>query len=372
MIDFTIFYNSTGLSYFDSSHIIMIIIALIIMYIGIQKRYDALTLIPISFGMLFANIPGVDQMFQSINYEGTILNIFKQGLTNGIYPALIFIGIGAMTDFTSLIANPKLMFIGFAAQIGIFTAFMGALLLGFTIYDSATISVLGSGNAPVILFLTSQLNMQLMAIIGLTIYLLIAFVPIFQPPIIKLMTTPKERAIQMKEPRMVSQKERMVYPIIGFIITSLIAPAGAIFLGMFFLGNLLRECSIVKQLATTFRTVMIDICTILIGLCIGAMASGLVILNKESYFILFLGIFAFILATASGIIGAKFLNLFLSDKINPVIGAAGVSVIPGSAKLVDKIGRENNTLLLEHAMAPSVAGVIGSTVVAGVILGMLG
>ena len=372
MTDLTIFYNTTGFAYFELSNIIMILISLVILYIGFQKRSESIALIPIGFGMLFANIPGISNVMQDIYSDFSILNYFNAGLTSGIYPALILLGIGAMTDFSSIIANPKMLVIGFAVQIAIFTTFVCALLFGFSSYDSAAIGMLSSVNIPVAIFLTLKMSPDLVIMIGITIYLLNALIPILQPPIIKLLTTPKERVIQMEPLRVVSQREKMIYPIMGFIVSSLIAPGCAIMLGMFFLGNLLRECGMVKQLVITARTTMLDICTILIGLCLGGMASGVVVLNKESLFVLLLGIVAFMIATASGIISAKFMNFFITKKINPILGAAGISAIPNSSKLVDEIGQANNTDLKEHSMAPGVAGVIGSTVVAGVIMGLMG
>jgi oxaloacetate decarboxylase beta subunit len=353
----------------------MIFLGLTFIYLAIQKNYEPLLLVPIGFGMIFANIPGIDDLLQSIDSPGSVMYYLYQGVQMGIYPPLIFLGVGAMTDFSSLIANPKLVFLGFAAQFGIFTTFMGALLLGFSVTDAASIGIIGSSDGPTSIFLASRLSPHLLATIAIAAYSYMALVPILQPPVIRLLTTPKERVIRMNTPRVVSRRERMLFPVVAFIITSLIAPAGAILLGMLFFGNLLRESGVVERLANTARTALIDICNILIGLCIGATTSGYLFLKTDTLLIIGLGAISFMLATASGVLGAKFMNLFLKDKdkINPIIGAAGLSVMPGAARVCQKVGQEydKGNYLLMHAMGPSVAGIIGSAVLAGVLLGVL-
>ena len=373
MSDLSSFFYTTGFPYLNFLNVLMIGIALVIIYLAVTKSYEPLLLIPIGFGILLANVPGISELMQSIEDEGTTLYTLYQGVKKGIYPPLIFLGVGAMTDFSSLIANPKLVFLGVAAQFGIFATFMGSLFLGFTIMESASIGIIGSSDGPTTIFLASRLSPHLLGPIALAAYSYMALVPIIQPPIIRLLTTPKERVIKMKTPRLVSKKEKIIFPIVAFLATGLIAPAGAILLGMLFFGNLLRESGVVERLANTARTALIDICTILIGLCIGATTSGTAFMKKESLLIFTLGAISFMLATASGIMGAKIMNLFLKEKINPIIGAAGLSVMPGSARIAQKVGQEydKSNYLLMHAMAPNVAAVIGSAVVAGVFLGIL-
>jgi oxaloacetate decarboxylase beta subunit len=365
---------TTGFPYFRVSNVAMILIGVLLIYLAIRKNYEPLLLIPIGFGMTFANIPGIDALAQSVDSEGSVMYFLYQGVRLGIYPPLIFMGVGAMTDFSSLIANPKLIFLGFAAQFGIFTTFLGALFLGFSITDAASIGIIGSSDGPTAIFLASRLSPELLGTIALAAYSYMALVPIIQPPVIRLLTTPRERVIRMKTPRMVSRREKILFPIAAFIITSIIAPAGAILLGFLFFGNLLKEAGVVDRLATTAKTAIIDICTILIGLCIGATTSGALFLRPETIMIIALGCGSFMLATASGVMGAKIMNLFVKEKINPIIGAAGLSVVPGSARVCQKVGQEydKGNFLLMHAMAPNVSGVIGSTVVAGVLLGALG
>jgi len=374
MNEITNFFYTTGFAYVGFQNLFMIAIACFIIYLAVSKRYEPLLLMPIGFGMILANLPGMSEMMQSIYNEGTTLNTLYLGVQRGIYPPLIFMGVGAMTDFSSLIANPKLVFLGFAGQFGIFACFMGALLLGFTVNEAATIGIVASSDGPTVIFLASNLTPHLLGTVALAAYSYMALVPVIQPPIIKLLTTPKERVIRMKTPRLVSRKEKILFPIVAFIVTSFIAPAGAILLGMLFFGNLLRESGVVERLANTARTALIDICTILIGICIGATTQGSMFLRSDTLLVIGMGALGFMLATATGVLGAKFMNLFLKEKINPIVGAAGLSVVPGSARVVQKVGQEydKNNYLLMHAMAPNVAGVIGSAVVAGVFLGILG
>jgi oxaloacetate decarboxylase beta subunit len=374
MREITNFFYTTGFAYLGLHNVIMIAIAMLIIYLAIVKKYEPLLLLPIGFGMTLGNLPGIEELMQGVYDEGTTLHTLYQGVLRGVYPPLIFLGVGAMTDFSSLIANPKLVFLGFAAQFGIFATFMGALLMGFSVGDSAAIGMIGSSDGPTVIFLASRLSPQLLSTLALAAYSYMALVPVLQPPVIKLLTTDKERVIRMKTPRLVSKREKILFPIIAFIATSLIAPAGAILLGMLFFGNLLRESEVVERLANTAKTSLIDICTILIGICIGATTQASVFLRPQTLMIIAVGAFSFMLATAAGVLGAKFMNLFLKEKINPIVGAAGLSVVPGAARVVQKVGQEydKNNFLLMHAMAPNVAGVIGSAVVAGVFLGILG
>ncbi|MCL2063890.1 MAG: sodium ion-translocating decarboxylase subunit beta [Candidatus Cloacimonetes bacterium] len=371
---FVQFFYTTGFAYIEWGNLVMVFIALIFIWLALTKGFEPLLLIPIGFGMLFANMPGMSQMFQSIDSEGSVFGFLYKGVAWGIYPSLIFLGIGAMTDFSALIANPKLIFLGAAAQFGIFSAFLGANLLGFTVAESASIGIIGGADGPTAIFLTNNLAPHLIGAIALAAYSYMALVPIIQPPVIKLLTNDEERIIRMKNPRIVSKREKILFPIIGFIATVLIAPGGATLLGMLFFGNLLKESGVTERLANTARTTLIDICTILVGFCIGATTTAGLFLNMGSIKIFLLGAFAFTMATAMGVIGGKFMNLFLKEKINPIIGAAGVSAVPMSARVAHKVGLEydKSNYLLMHAMAPNVAGVIGSAVVAGILLGILG
>ena len=374
MREITNFYYTTGFAYLGIQNVIMITIAMGIIYLAIVKKYEPLLLLPIGFGMTLGNLPGIAEMMLGIYDEGTTLNTLYMGVLRGIYPPLIFLGVGAMTDFSSLIANPRLVFLGFAAQFGIFATFMGALWMGFSLPDAASIGIIGSSDGPTVIFLASRLSPHLLGTLALAAYSYMAVVPIIQPPVIRLLTTDKERIIRMKTPRLVSKREKILFPIIAFIATSLIAPAGSILLGMLFFGNLLRESGVVERLANTAKSSLIDICTIIIGICIGATTQGSVFLQLQTLMIIGMGAFSFMMATGAGVLGAKCMNLFLKEKINPIIGAAGLSVMPGAARVVQKVGQEydKNNFLLMHAMAPNVAGVIGSAVVAGVFLGILG
>jgi len=368
------FIFTTGIPYFDLKEIIMVLIGLTCIFFGIRKNYEPLLLVPIGFGIIFANLPGIDEQLLGVNHQGSVMYYLYQGVKMGIYPPLIFLGVGAMTDFSSLIANPKLILLGFAAQFGIFMTFTCALLLGFPITDAASIGIIGGADGPTSIFLASRLSPNLLGTIAIAAYSYMALVPILQPPVIKLLTTPKERVIRMKTLRPVSQREKILFPIICFIVTTIIAPGGAMLLGMLFFGNLLREAGVVERLANTARNALLDICTMMIGLCIGSTTISSLFLRSDTLLIVGLGCFSFVSATAAGVLGAKLMNLFLKDKINPIIGCAGLSVVPGSARVAQKVGREydKSNFLLMHAMAPNVAGVIGSALVAGVFLSILG
>jgi len=367
------FLYTTGIPFIDIKEVIMVMIALTCIFLGIRKNYEPLLLVPIGFGILFANLPGINEQLLSVKHEGSVMYYLYQGIKLGIYPPLIFLGVGAMTDFSSLIANPKLIFVGFASQFGIFMTFTCALLLHFPITDAASIGIIGGADGPTTIFVASRLSPDILGTLALAAYSYMALVPMLQPPVIKLLTTPKERVIKMKTLRPVSQRERIIFPIICFIVCTIIAPGGAMLLGMLFFGNLLREAGVVDRLANTARNAMIDICTMMIGLCIGSTTISSVFLRADTLLIIGLGCFSFVSATAAGVICAKLLNLFLKEKINPIIGCAGLSVVPGSARVAQKVGREydKSNFLLMHAMAPNVAGVIGSALVAGVFLSIL-
>ncbi|HPY96233.1 MAG TPA: sodium ion-translocating decarboxylase subunit beta [Candidatus Cloacimonadota bacterium] len=368
------FFHTTGFAWYSHSYLLMLIIGFFFIWFGIAKEYEPLLLVPIGFGIVLGNLPGVSAMMQGVYSEGSVMNYLYFGVIKGVYPPLIFLGIGAMTDFSTLIANPKLILLGAAAQFGIFATFIGSLILGFNVLEAASIGIIGGADGPTSIYLSSKLAPHLVGPVAIAAYSYMALVPVIQPPVIKLLTTPKERVIRMKTPRMVSKREKILFPIIGFVATGLIAPGGVALLGMLFFGNLLKESGVTERLAQTARTSLIDICTILIGITVGASTSADVFLNASSVKIFTLGAFSFMIATASGVLFAKIMNLFIKEKLNPMIGAAGVSAVPDSARVVQVMGQQydKGNYLLMHAMAPNVAGVIGSAVAAGVLLGVLG
>ncbi len=352
----------------------MIIAGLVFIYLGISKEYEPLLLVPIGFGIVLGNIPGVVEQGLSVNDEGSVLNYLYFGVSKGIYPPLIFLGIGAMTDFSTLIANPKLILLGAAAQFGIFATFMGSIFLGFNIMEAASIGIIGGADGPTSIYLSSKLAPHLVGPIALAAYSYMSLVPVIQPPIMRLLTNDKERRIKMKAPRIVSKKEKIIFPLVAFIITAFIAPGSVTLLAMLFLGNLLKESGVTERLAVSARTVLIDIVTILIGVTVGARTSAAVFLTWDAIKIFLLGMLAFSIATATGVLFAKLMNLFVKDKINPLIGNAGVSAVPVSARVSQTVGQQydRTNYLIMHAMAPNVAGVIGSAVAAGVFLSILG
>ena len=374
MSEFLQILNTTGFVNFTWGNVIMLLAGIVFVFLAIQKEFEPLLLLPIGFGIIVGNIPGMMEQGLGVVNEGSVLHYLYFGVNKGVYPALIFLGIGAMTDFSTLIANPKLILLGAAAQVGIFGTFIGAMLLGFNVLESASIGIIGGADGPTSIFLASKLAPHLIGSIALAAYSYMALVPVIQPPIMKLLTTPKERVIRMKPPRQVSKKEKIIFPVLAFIVTSVIAPGGAILLAMLFLGNILKESGVTERLAGTARTSLVDIVTILVGFTVGAKTTADVFLTKQSLGIFFLGAFAFAIATASGVLFAKFMNLFLKDKINPLIGNAGVSAVPACARVSQVIGQKYDptNYLLMHAMAPNVAGVVGSAVAAGVLLGILG
>lgn len=368
------FLQTTGFFNVNLSYLMMIIIGLVFIWLGIFKEYEPLLLVPIGFGIVVGNIPGVSQQSQGVYNVGSVLNYLYFGVSKGIYPPLIFLGIGAMTDFSTLIANPKLILLGAAAQFGIFATFIGSLLLGFNVMEAASIGIIGGADGPTSIYLSSRLAPHLVGPIAIAAYSYMALVPVIQPPIMKLLTTKKEKLIRMKSPRIVSKREKIFFPVIALIVTCFIAPGGISLLAMLFLGNILKESTVTERLAASSRTVLIDIVTIIIGLTVGASTSADVFLTGKSIKIFMLGAFSFAVATAMGVLFAKFMNLFLKEKINPLIGSAGVSAVPDSARVSHIVGQQydKTNYLLMHAMAPNVAGVIGSAVAAGVLLGILG
>ena len=383
------FWETTGFANFDYKNLIMIIIGCGFITLGVVKKWEPLLLVPIGFGIIVGNIPFREGYEVGIYEEGSVFNILYSGVITGWYPPLIFLGIGAMTDFSSLISNPKLMLLGAAAQIGIFITFIGAYGLGFTPAESGAIGIIGGADGPTAIFLTSKLAPHLIGAIAITAYSYMALVPLIQPPLMKLLIPKKERLIRMKPPRQVSKAEKIIFPVVGLILTTFIVPSALPLLGMLFFGNMLKESGVTERLADTARYALMNTITILLGFTVGAStqavrliedpATGELInkgfLSLDSVKIFFLGLLAFSFATAGGLLFARFMNLFLKDenKINPLIGSAGVSAVPAAARVSQEQGlkADKNNHLLMHAMAPNVAGVIGSAVAAGILLSML-
>lgn len=369
------FLGYTAYANFTFGHAAMMIFGLIFIYLAIKKEYEPLLLIPIGFGIIIGNIPFFPGFKVGIYEDGSVLNYLYFGVSQGIYPPLIFLGIGAMTDFSALISNPKLMLIGAAAQLGIFGAYAFALFLGFSPEEAGAIGIIGGADGPTAIFLSGKLAPDLMGAIAISAYSYMALVPVIQPPIMRLLTSKKERLIRMRAPRQVSKLEKILFPIVGLLLTCFIVPTGLPLLGMLFFGNLLKESTVTKRLADTAKGPMIDIVTILIGLTVGASTQATTFLTGKSLLIFGLGAASFVVATFGGVIFVKIFNLFLKEgnKINPLIGNAGVSAVPDSARVSQVIGQEYDKTnhLLMHAMGPNVAGVIGSAVAAGIMLSFL-
>jgi carboxybiotin decarboxylase len=384
----TVFFSYTGFANVRIGHIVMITVGLAFLWLAIRYDYEPLLLVPIGTGIIVGNVPfPLGAGLQIGIYEsGSVLNYLYFGVVKGIYPPLIFLGIGAMTDFSTIISNPKLILLGAAAQLGIFVTFLGALYLGFTGAEAGAIGIIGGADGPTAIFLASKLaggnaladgtiSKNLIGPIAIAAYSYMALVPVIQPPIMRLLTTKKERLIRMKPPRAVSRTERIMFPVIGLILTTFISPSAMPLLGLLFFGNILKESGVTNRLANTAKAQMIDIVTVILGLTVGASTQADVFLTPDSILIFGLGACAFGFSTAGGVIFAKVMNLFLKgdNKINPLIGSAGVSAVPDSARVSQMEGlREDPTNhLLMHAMAPNVAGVIGSAVVAGILLSFL-
>jgi carboxybiotin decarboxylase len=388
------FFKFTGFANATWGHLIMIAVGLFFIFLAIRYNYEPLLLIPIGTGVLIGNIPFMLNagLQLGIYEDGSVLNYLYFGVRTGIYPPLIFLGIGAMTDFSSLISNPRLMLLGAAAQLGIFATFLGALVLGFHPSEAGAIGIIGGADGPTAIFLSSKLANGLNIIgqtdlgdpiyvknligpIAIAAYSYMALVPVIQPPIMRLLTSKKERVIRMKPPRSVTKLEKILFPIIGLLITAFISPSALPLLGMLFFGNILKESGVTRRLAETSRNALIDIVTIILGLTVGASTQADVFLTGESILIFVLGAISFMIATAGGILFAKVMNVFLPEgnKINPLVGAAGVSAVPDSARVVQHEGLkyDPSNHLLMHAMAPNVSGVIGSAVAAGILLSFL-
>ena len=378
------FASFTGIMGLTYKHILMILIGCVFIFLGVFKEYEPLLLIPIGFGIIIGNIPFKEGYQIGIYESGSVLSYLYYGVVKGFYPPLIFLGIGAMTDFSNLIANPKLVLIGAAAQFGIFGAYMVAIATGvFTFQEAGAIGIIGGADGPTAIFLSSQLAPQLMGAIAISAYSYMALVPVIQPPVMRLFTTKKERLIRMRTPRKVSKTEKVLFPIIGVLLTLLLVPSGLPLLGMLFFGNILKESGVTKRLADTAKGPLIDIVTMLLGLTVGASTQAVRIvdgvdkgfLTWSSVLVFAIGAFSFFLATASAVCFVKLRNVFLKKekKINPLIGNAGVSAVPDSARISQTLGLQYDKTnhLLMHAMAPNVAGVIGSAVAAGVLLSFL-
>ena len=369
------FLSYTGFANASVGNLLMICVGALLIWLAIKKDFEPLLLIPIGLGIILGNIPFKTDAGLEIGLyeENSVLNIFYQGVRGGWYPPLVFLGIGAMTDFSALISNPKLILIGAAAQFGIFGAYMTALYLGFDPNPAASIAIIGGADGPTALFLSGKLCPQLMGAVAVCAYSYMALVPVIQPFIMRLLTTDKERVIKMKPGRKVSQTERIIFPVIGLLLTTFIVPSGLPLLGMLFFGNLLKESGKTSRLAKTASSALNDIVVILLGLTVGCSTQASEFLTVSTIKIFVLGAFAFVIATASGVIFVKIMNLFLKkdNKINPLIGNAGVSAVPMAARISNNLGLEydRHNYLLMHAMGPNVAGVIGSAVAAGTLLG---
>jgi oxaloacetate decarboxylase beta subunit len=381
------FLRTTGFAQMTAGNAIMIVIGIVFVSLAIIKDYEPLLLLPIGFGMIVGNIPTIQGMALSvydqgglvledgrISYRaGSVLSYIYYGVSQGVFPPLIFLGIGAMTDFSTMLSNPKLVLLGAAAQIGIFLTLLGAMFLGFTPGEAGAIGIIGGADGPTAIFLASRLAPHLLGAIAIAAYSYMALVPVIQPPIMKLLTTKEERLIRMAPPRHVSRREKIIFPIVAFLICTLIAPGALVLIGMLFFGNLLKESTVTERLANTARSSLIDIVTILLGFAVGASTQAQTFLKPDSLIIFGLGALSFAVATAGGVLFAKLMNVFLTEKINPLVGAAGVSAVPDSARVVQMVGQSEDphNFLLMHAMAPNVAGVIGSAVAAGVLWSVL-
>jgi len=366
--------ESTGFANLEVPSLVMMAIALFLLYLGIAKKYEPLLLVPISFGMLLVNFPLSPLMIAPDNGQpGGLLYYLYMGIELGIYPPLIFLGIGALTDFGPLISNPKTLLLGAAAQVGIFITFLGALVFGFSPQEAGAIGIIGGADGPTAIYLTSMLAPNLLGAVSVAAYSYMALVPIIQPPIMRALTTKKERAVVMEELREVSKTEKILFPIVVILITGLFLPAALPLLGMLMLGNLFRECGVTDRLSKAAQNEMNNIIVIFLGLTVGAKASAEYFLTIQTIQIIVLGLVAFAIGTASGVLMGKLMCKLTGGKVNPLIGAAGVSAVPMAARVCQTVGREANpsNFLLMHAMGPNVAGVIGSAIAAGIFLALL-
>ena len=392
MGDILEFFDQMGFMNISLQQVIMLLLSFFLLFLAIKKQYEPLLLLPIAFGMLLTNLPGAGMYhselwtafldanspayhsYGTIMREGGLLDILYIGVKAGVYPCLIFMGVGAMTDFGPLIANPKSLLLGAAAQLGIFLTFLAANAMGFTEAQAGSIGIIGGADGPTSIFLTSKLAPELLGPIAIAAYSYMALVPVIQPPIMRALTTKKERAIKMSQLRPVSKTEKIIFPIAITTIVALILPDAAPLIGCLMLGNLAKECGVVERLSKTMQNELMNIVVIFLGLTVGATATASSFLDWSTIKILVMGIVAFGCGTAGGILLAKLMNVFSKEKINPLIGSAGVSAVPMAARVSQQVGQEENpsNFLLMHAMGPNVAGVIGSAVAAGILLTMLG
>jgi len=379
---------SSGLAQIQLGQLVMMAVGLSLLFLAISKGFEPLLLVPIGFGTILANIPGAgfdaapvyDALGHMQSPGGLLYYIYHVGIETGLFPLVIFMGVGAMTDFGPLLANPKTLLLGAAAQVGIFTTVIGAVglshfgILDFSIRDAASIGIIGGADGPTAIFVTSKLSPDLLGAVAVAAYSYMALVPIIQPPIMRALTTPAERQIKMVQLRPVTKSERIVFPLTLLVLVALLLPDAAPLLGMFCFGNLMRECGVVNRLSDTTQNALINIVTIFLGLGVGSKMSAEKFLNPETMGILGLGAIAFCIGTASGVLMAKLMNAVSTHKVNPLIGAAGVSAVPMAARVANKVGLEANpqNFLLMHAMGPNVAGVIGSAVAAGVMINLVG
>ena len=385
------FVDQSGISgiFADWRVLVMLIISCVLLYLAIVKQYEPLLLLPIAFGMLLTNLPGAGlyhtELFEgghvhwtidgtTFDRVGGLIDFLYLGVKLGIYPCLIFVGVGAMTDFGPLIANPKSLLLGAAAQFGIFATFLGASAMGFTPAEAGSIGIIGGADGPTAIYLPAKLASQMLGPIAVAAYSYMALVPVIQPPIMKALTTKAERQIVMKQLRTVSKTEKIVFPIAMTMIISLLLPSAAPLIGCLMLGNLMKECGVVERLSKTVQNELMNIVTIFLGISVGATATAANFLNWQTIGIMVLGVTAFCLGTGAGVILAKVMNIFSKEKINPLIGSAGVSAVPMAARVSQKVGQQENpsNFLLMHAMGPNVSGVIGSAVAAGILLAFLG
>ncbi len=378
------FIKTTGIMNMDMKSGIMICVAMVFLYLAIRRGFEPLLLVPIAFGMLLSNLPMTGIFEHTISSFDAYIDPSKTETTGGlfylfysfnklgIFPPLIFLGIGAMTDFGPLIANPKSLLLGAAAQVGIFTTFLGAIFLGFNGQEAASIGIIGGADGPTAIFLTTKLAPHLLGAIAVAAYSYMALVPVIQPPIMRALTTKKERVIKMEQLRVVTQREKILFPIFVTVVVVLILPPAASLIGMLMLGNLFKESGVTARLSETASNAFINIVTILLGISVGASAQGPTFLVMDTIEIIVLGIIAFGMGTAGGVLLGKLMNFLTGGKINPLIGSAGVSAVPMAARVSQKVGQQENptNFLLMHAMGPNVAGVIGSAVSAGVLLSM--
>lgn len=379
---------TSGLSQIELGQLVMMMVGISLLFLAIRKGFEPLLLVPIGFGTILANIPGAgfdaapiyDQLGNLESPGGLLFYIYNAGIATGLFPLIIFMGVGAMTDFGPLLANPKTLLLGAAAQVGIFTTVLGAVglshfgILDFSIRDAASIGIIGGADGPTAIFVTSKLSPDLLGAVAVAAYSYMALVPIIQPPIMRALTSPEERKIEMVQLRSVTKSEKIVFPLTLLFLVAMLLPDAAPLLGMFCFGNLMRESGVVDRLSDTTQNALINIVTIFLGLGVGSKMSSEKFLNPETMGILALGAVAFCIGTASGVFMAKLMNMLSTQKVNPLIGAAGVSAVPMAARVANRVGLEANpqNFLLMHAMGPNVAGVIGSAVAAGVMINLVG